>query len=82
MKNSVSKEEIKEIERGLISRFGSTEIPLQEISEEVLNMIPRVAAQRAAKYQLPFPTHRLRNRQPWMVKLHYNKWGHPQTIIT
>ncbi|WP_028864293.1 pyocin activator PrtN family protein [Psychromonas aquimarina] len=69
MNTSMKQAEIAEIERELIERFGASEIPLKEISKEVLNMIPRVAAAKAAKRELPFPAHRLRNRLPWMVTL-------------
>ena len=64
-------QEMAEMVKGMLTRsqmlHGFVENGL--LTEEVLNMIPRVAAQRAAKHQLPFPAHRLRNRQPWKVKL-------------
>ncbi|WP_019615117.1 pyocin activator PrtN family protein [Psychromonas ossibalaenae] len=69
MKASTKPATIADIEQELLNRFGSSEIPLKEISKEVLNMMPRVAAEKAAKRTLPFPAHRLRNRLPWMVTL-------------
>ncbi|WP_019615509.1 pyocin activator PrtN family protein [Psychromonas ossibalaenae] len=69
MKANIKPATIADIEQELLDRFGSSEIPLKEISKEVLNMRPRTAAERAAKHELPFPAHRLRKRAPWMVTL-------------
>ena len=58
---------IKEIKETLIHRFNSVDIKLKDIAEEMLDLTPKTANERAAKRELPFPTHRLRARSPWLV---------------
>lgn len=62
-------ESVAEIKQALFSRFKTTDVKLKDISKEVLDLSPRTAAEKAAKRALPFPTHRLRSRAPWLVTL-------------
>lgn len=58
---------IKEIKATLMHRFHSADIKLKDIAQEMLDLSPKTANEKAAKRDLPFPTHRLRPRAPWLV---------------
>ena len=62
-------ESVDEIKQGLLKRFQTTDVKLKDISKELLDLTPRTAAEKAAKCSLPFPTHRLRPRAPWLVTI-------------
>lgn len=66
---SPKQESIAEIKQSLLKRFKTTDVKLKDIAEEVLHLTPRTAAERASKRALPFPTHRLRSRAPWLVTI-------------
>ncbi len=66
---SIKELTIAEIQSSLLTRFGSPEVPLKDISKEVLNLAPRTAYERAAKHKLPFPAHRIGKRAPWFVTI-------------
>jgi hypothetical protein len=68
-KPSPKQESVAEIKQALLKRFQTMDVKLKDISKELLDLSPRTAAEKAAKCCLPFPTHRLRPRAPWLVTI-------------
>ncbi len=55
---------------GLMSEFGTTEVPLVDVASKYLNLDERSAKERASAQELPFPVYRCGSRKsPWMVNI-------------
>lgn len=69
MNTSATTQSVDEIKQTLLQRFQKTDVKLKDISQEVLDLSPKTANEKAAKCELPFPTHRMRPRAPWLVTI-------------